>query len=210
MGSSRELCASLVLVLGVFGIVAPSSAQESSSVIPTSDWMPDAGISPAGPPPGFVSFCVRFEDQCDPTDGEASSINLGPSRWRDLSPIRPMDDLHHYGRSEYWTIPKDGYGDCEDYALAKRAALIRLGYPMAALRIAVVRMPSGEGHAVLTVVTDRGDYVLDNEWDAVRSWRSINYRWIERQDLKEKSGWVLLEQHASDDVLTASIPPGSK
>jgi predicted transglutaminase-like cysteine proteinase len=215
---NRELCAGLVL-LGVFGFTASTRAQEDTNFIPRSDPMPDIGVSPADPPPGFVSFCIRFADQCDsPNDAASSNIHLTPLRWRDLlrvnrwlnHEIHPMDDLHHYGRLEYWTIPSDSYGDCEDYALAKRAALIRLGFPMAALRIAVVRLPRGEGHAVLTVVTDRGDYVLDNESDAVSGWRHSNYQWIERQDVRKKSGWVLLQQQPRGDVPTASIAPVSK
>ena len=49
-----------------------------------------------------------------------------------------MDDQRHYGRAEYWNIPTDGYGDCEDYALTKRRDLIAAGFPAQALRIAVV------------------------------------------------------------------------
>jgi predicted transglutaminase-like cysteine proteinase len=40
---------------------------------------------------------------------------------------------------EHWDIGADGYGDCDDYALAKRMALIEAGLPMRALRIAIVR-----------------------------------------------------------------------
>jgi len=66
-----------------------------------------------------------------------------------------MEDAAHYGRVDYWTIPADGMADCEDCALAKRKALIALGLPHRALRIAIGRLPSGEAHAVLSVSTDR-------------------------------------------------------
>ncbi len=53
-------------------------------------------------------------------------------------------------------------GDCEDIALLKRRDLIEKGWPVGALLMTVVRQANGEGHAVLTVLTDRGDLVLDN------------------------------------------------
>lgn len=49
--------------------------------------------------------------------------------------------------------------------LAKRQVLIHLGLPEPALRIAVVLTPSFVRHAVLTVVTDEGNFVLDNLHD---------------------------------------------
>ena len=52
-------------------------------------------------------------------------------------------------------------GDCKEFALAKRSRLIDLGWPASALLIAIAHVPSGELHAVLIVVTDDGDLVLD-------------------------------------------------
>ena len=76
--------------------------------------------------------------------GAASQIRLSPGKWRQLAAVNravnraifPVNDSKHYGRAEYWTIPNDGLGDCEDYALTKRAKLIALGYPQPALRMA--------------------------------------------------------------------------
>ena len=58
-------------------------------------------------------------------------------------------------------IPDDGYGDCEDYVLLKRRMLIQSGWPREALLVTVVRNERDEGHAVLTVTSDKGDYILD-------------------------------------------------
>ena len=44
----------------------------------------------------------------------------------------------------------------------ERRDLIEKGWPVGALLITVVRQRNGEGHAVLTVETDRGDLVLDS------------------------------------------------
>ena len=82
---------------------------------------------------------------------------------------------------DFWTIPTDGWGDCEDFVLAKRKALVSAGVPRRALRIAVGRLPSGEAHAVLIVATDQGDYVLNNLHSAVVSWEKANISWIARE-----------------------------
>ena len=59
-------------------------------------------------------------------------------------------------------------GDCEDYALAKRDALIAAGLGSVNARLAVGVLPSGEHHAVLIVSTRRGDFVLDNLTNELR------------------------------------------
>ena len=60
-----------------------------------------------------------------------------------------------------WSVAPPA-GDCEDYALTKRVKLIAMGFPAAALRLAVALTPTGETHAVLVVRTSDGDLVLDN------------------------------------------------
>ena len=78
--------------------------------------------------------------------------------------IRPRHD-----KGDVWSVNVNS-GDCEDYVLTKRARLIGSGVAPGALRIATVRTPSGEAHAVLVVRTDKGDFVLDNRKDAIKQW----------------------------------------
>ena len=152
--------------------------------------------TPSAPPPGFVSFCLRTPSQCLTPKGAPETIALTAQSFGDIDrinrtlngQIRPEDDAEHYGRADYWTIPADGYGDCEDYALAKRKALADAGYSLRALRMAVVDTPNEGRHAVLTVATDKGDLVLDNLRDDVTSWNETGYRWVSRQD--GSGGWV--------------------
>ncbi|WP_239507684.1 transglutaminase-like cysteine peptidase, partial [Enterobacter hormaechei] len=73
--------------------------------------------------------------------------------------IEPVTDMEQYGVEEVWTYPISGRGDCEDYVLLKKQMLIRAGLPASALLITVVRDRKGDGHAILTVKTDRGDYI---------------------------------------------------
>ena len=106
--------------------------------------------------------------------------------------IRPLDDDEHYGVAEFWTVPVDGQGDCEDYVLAKRKMLALLGLPGAALRITVVLNGNLVRHAILPVVTDRGDYVLDNAQRDIVPAEKTGYRGIERQDAASPTGWIAM------------------
>ena len=97
--------------------------------------------------------------------------------------IRHTPDAKQYGREDYWAIPtgRGARGDCEDYVLAKRSALIEAGVSPDALSIAIVRTQWGELHAVLLVATDRGELVLDNLSQWIRRWDTVGYDWLERQ-----------------------------
>ena len=65
--------------------------------------------------------------------------------------------------------------------LLKRRDLIEKGWPVGALLITVVRQKNGDGHAVLTVLTDRGDLVLDNLNSARPGWNETDYTYVKRQ-----------------------------
>ena len=84
--------------------------------------------------------------------------------------IRPMTDLKHWGVAERWNYPDDGYGDCEDYVLEKRRMLMAAGWPREALLITVVHDQDDDGHAVLTVATDKVEFILDNARDDMIGW----------------------------------------
>ena len=47
-----------------------------------------------------------------------------------------------YGRVEFWTYPKSGKGDCDDYVLLKRKLLMKRGWPGSALRLTAVMLGS--------------------------------------------------------------------
>jgi hypothetical protein len=105
---------------------------------------------------------------------------------------REVTDLELYGREDVWAYPVDGRGDCEDFALAKRRDLIARGWPSSVLLVTVVRDERGEGHAVLTVVTDRGDYILDNRTDTIRLWSQTPYTYYDRQSAHDPRRWIRL------------------
>ena len=152
------------------------------------------------PPIGWVEFCAEHVSECKVAPSEPRSVVLSLRLWRDLvrinqvvnANIKPMTDLEHYGVVEKWAYPDDGYGDCEDYVLLKRRMLMEAGWPREALLITVVRETSGDGHAVLTVRTDHGDFVLDNQNEAIVLWSESGYRFVKRQSQSDPNVWVSL------------------
>jgi predicted transglutaminase-like cysteine proteinase len=68
-----------------------------------------------------------------------------------------------------------------DYALLKRRLLMQAGWPRQALLMTIVHEKDGNGHAVLTVVTDRGEFILDNLTDDTLLWSKTPYRYYKRQ-----------------------------
>ncbi|MCY1373525.1 hypothetical protein D3C81_1974220 [compost metagenome] len=74
---------------------------------------------------------------------------------------------------------------------------------MTDLLITVVRKPDGEGHAVLTVRTDRGDFVLDNLTDEVLRWDETEYTYLKRQAANNTGRWVTIE--SQDNLLVGAV-----
>jgi predicted transglutaminase-like cysteine proteinase len=188
-----------------------TSSDQTVAPFAAASAMPDG--QEVASPAGYVSFCLRFADQCKTDVAGPQTVALVPALWGQLRTVNgqvndsiwPEDDVRHYGRNEFWTIPTDGYGDCEDYALSKRKALLAMGLPEGALRVAVVYSAAVGRHAVLTVATDKGDYVLDNMTSDVRPWTETSYVWIERQDSTKPSGWTSLNR--SPTLLAAAGQP---
>jgi predicted transglutaminase-like cysteine proteinase len=151
-------------------------------------------------PIGWVEFCAQEPTECAGGASTPRDVVLSPRAWRDLvqintwvnNTIKPMTDLDHWGVVEKWSYPDDGYGDCEDYVLLKRRMLLQSGWPREALLITVVRDKKDDGHAVLTVKTDRGDYVLDNQAEDVVLWSDTGYRFVKRQSQSDPNVWVSL------------------
>ena len=106
--------------------------------------------------------------------------------------IAPITDLKLYGKPEVWTYPAANKGDCEDYVLLKRRMLVERGFPESTLLITVVRDENNEGHAVLTVRTDGGDFVLDNKRRDIARWAETPYTFVKRQSERNPLVWISL------------------
>ena len=85
-------------------------------------------------------------------------------------------DLAQFEVPEFWQ-EAGKFGDCEDYALAKRSALLHTGWPKDKLGLCVCYTQSGEGHCVLWVDTDKGSFILDNNYAFPMKPSELPYKW---------------------------------
>jgi predicted transglutaminase-like cysteine proteinase len=86
--------------------------------------------------------------------------------------IRYRRDQATYGRRDFWASPLEtlfhGAGDCEDFAILKMSALLEAGIPASSMSLVVLQSRSkGAFHAVLSVNTSNGAFILDNVTDTV-------------------------------------------
>jgi predicted transglutaminase-like cysteine proteinase len=154
----------------------------------------------AAPPIGHYEFCKENPRECAFAGGDAGPIILTQDSWKTIlqinytvnTTIKPMTDMELYGVEEKWAIPTTA-GDCEDFALLKRKQLIDAGFSPSDLLMTVVLQPNGEGHAVLTVRTDRGDFVLDNMRNKVKLWSETEYTFLKRQSVDDPARWVKIQ-----------------
>ena len=175
---------------------APSlnKAQEQGSL-----YMRVFGVTP--PPYGHVDFCNRdprecadgvMEDVRRPGNG-AALAELDRVNRQVNAEIAPVTDMELYGVEDYWTLPTNGRGDCEDYALLKRQRLMRAGWPASALLMTVVFDEKKEGHAVLTARTADGDFILDNKINDIKLWNKSAYQFVMRQSYLNPRVWMSLD-----------------
>jgi predicted transglutaminase-like cysteine proteinase len=168
----------------------------------------DAAVAPRG----FIGFCLRYQGECksaapapvavDLTEDGELQLEFVQAKVNRL--VRPRANPDHV-----WDYPTDGYGDCNKYAIAKRAELIALGWPRTALLLAAATTEDGEGHLVLVVTTTKGDLVLDNRQRHIVEWRDLPYRWISRQNPRNLAEWVSIVQRPVITADARSSGPGA-
>lgn len=190
-GLTRTIMAVVLLTAGWVGLNASSQAGSSEG----------SYISVGGQtlvPYGWVDFCARYLKECDGGRAEPLDINATPQAMRIVQKINAWvnanitakSDMEQWGSVDRWDYPSNGFGDCEDYVLLKRKMLIDEGFPRQALLVTVVKDEQGDGHAVLTVKTTKGEYVLDNLNDEVKRWDRTPYRFVKRQSQEDQRIWV--------------------
>jgi len=207
----------LFLSIAVHAALVPFSARAEPIGPPrgqdrTSPYMRVFGVTQ--PPYGFVEFCQRMPEECQPGPPEEQRFSAISERLSELNAINqavnheitPATDLEVYGQTEYWTIPTTR-GDCEDFALLKRKRLMARGWPASAVLMTVVRDEKGEGHAVLTARTMQGDFILDNKVDEVKIWHRTPYEFVMRQSYLNTRVWMSLDPKATNSTLPlAGVP----
>lgn len=195
------------LVLGLIMSISATHAFEGQASGTPKDRNHASIFGKALPPVGFVDFCLRNSADCRPLGGQAIKLPLTGERWNLLyqvnayvnSKIAPVSDEDLYGKAEYWTYPVDA-GDCEDYLLLKKRYLEGMGFPGGSLLITVVLDENNQGHAVLTVTGNEGDFILDNRRNEILRWNDTRYRYLKRQSAADPRAWVSLTQQTPGNV----------
>lgn len=188
------------LIVSIMLLASPSAGESMKVGLSTSQ------------PIGHYEFCQRYQAECEIRPQEQKLLRLTDQLWGLIMEVnnavnflvRPLSDAEIYGTDEHWTYPQNGVGDCEDYALEKRRLLHQRGISLANLLITVVRKPDGEGHAVLTVRTDQGDFILDNLQAEIKPWRETSYKYLKRQASYHTGRWVSLNLAKTNDYLAVA------
>lgn len=184
---TKKLAFAAVLSLSVCGLANPAFAKPA--------FMKTGGRTTQ--PIGHYELCQRDPNECRQRTKSKRPVKLTRKVWAAMVNVNntvnvmvaPKTDMEMWGREEIWSYPVR-QGDCEDYVLEKRLRLMQAGVPAGSLLITVVRQPNGDGHAVLTVRTDRGDFILDNMEQKILHWTETEYRFLKRQSSRNSGTWV--------------------
>jgi predicted transglutaminase-like cysteine proteinase len=179
-------------------LTASFSAEAASSMAITSE---------TTQPIGHYELCQRLPSECRVLRANIGPVKLTQATWSRIidvnaavnSMIKPVTDQEMWGKEEVWSYPANK-GDCEDYVLLKRKLLMKAGIAENNLLITVVRQSDGSGHAVLTVSTNQGDFVLDNLRGEVRLWNQTGYAFLKRQSDSNSGRWVGINDDSNPSV----------
>ena len=118
-------------------------------------------VEPAHCPAAAIVFLAIIDDArarvgLDKREAVNRAVNLA---------IRFSSDQQQHGAADVWSSPlatfRSGFGDCEDFAIAKYVALGAAGVPPSELRLAIVRQGPRKYHMVLAARLDRHWLILD-------------------------------------------------
>lgn len=173
-------------------------------------------------PNGWLQLCAANAEECKPAADQAREITLTPDMLQQLYEINKYvndrvvwtSDAELYGTTERWAYPLDR-GDCEDMVLLKRKMLAKAGWPLGALLITIVEergqwKQERTRHAVLTVRSDRGEMILDNQTPEILFWYETNYRYLSRQSAADPNVWVSFSAEQAKparDLAPLPLPP---
>ncbi len=205
-GVIKTFAIAACLAAGLFA-ARNADAQELTLADAQATWAPIGEMTRV--PYGWADLCGRQPQECkvdvlDPADlrlTEKSAKILEEINAKVNAEIVPMSNLDHWGTTlDHWDYPADGKGDCKIYALWKRKLLMDIGIPRQALLLTIVRDLQGNGHTILTVKTDHGDFVLDNMVREIRAWDATGYTYVKRQSQADPNVWVSIIPRSSQAV----------
>lgn len=139
----------------------------------------------------LTGFCLRKPQRCVPTD-QLSRIILDAAHYIEIN--RVQSDMRRIlvGGNGLPVAPWDDElttDVCYQHALMARSRLLDRGYPSSALLLAVAITDRSEGHLVLVIVSDRGDFILDNLRVGLERWDALPYHWIKRSTPQNLQFW---------------------
>jgi len=190
-----ELRNGFVALLTALALVAPAASASAGTPRATFAAVGDETTIPYG----WMDFCSRQPQECNQAALPARDLALTQKSWALLrklnsqvnASIVPVSNLEHWGTIvDHWDYPVDGKGDCKIYALQKRRLLIENGVPRQALLMTIVRDHGNMGHTILTVRTDKGDFILDNLTSGILPWETTGYRFVKRQSQEDPNVWL--------------------
>lgn len=182
--SGLRLCCLLAAVAAITATAAIASSKRPHLV----------ALKDVSAPNGFSGVCARYDWACasggqNAVEGRelltlADRVNLSVNQG-----TREISDDAQYAATEYWALPTARGGDCEDFALAKKKALIARGVAPGRLLIATVLDRKRSPHAVLVLRSDAGDFVLDNLTNRILGWRDTGYTFLRMQNPSSPGRW---------------------
>lgn len=198
MRLAKAIAATVVMLIGAATSALAVDATRPGSMLPLR-----ATVSAPG---GASGLCTTYPWAC--AQG-TSTAAFGAAQMEMVirinraanARIKPVSDLSQYHVAEKWALPTARGGDCEDYALYKKAKLIEAGVSPDRLLLAAVLDRKGNSHAVLVLHTDSADLVLDNLRGAVKRWDETGYTFLRMQDPRDPRRWVA--------TLAGGILPGA-
>ena len=186
-GSPAFLRVGLTLCLALMTTLAPAHASGKRPHL--------EALHRVDEPNGFSDVCVRYDWACTRSGRATSTGREVLTIAQTVNTIinrqtREVTDEVQYNRSEYWALPTARGGDCEDFALAKKQALISKGIAAEKLLIATVLDRRNNPHAVLVLRIDAGDYILDNVTNRILGWQETGYTFLRMQNPDSPSQWL--------------------
>jgi predicted transglutaminase-like cysteine proteinase len=185
------------LFLCATGIRHSIAAPPIANDIPAPEQIVEQG--PILSPFQHVRFCQRYPIDCRPglqanalveLDGKTIGLLYRINREVNAAIVPTRKDVVH-DISAAWVVAPHS-GDCNDYAVTKQHKLLEYKLPASAVRLSEVKTSDWEGHLVLVVTTTKGELVLDNLTDEIRSMKETDYRWLKIQSKTDPHYWVEL------------------
>jgi predicted transglutaminase-like cysteine proteinase len=206
----------LAIVAGALAAMLPinHALASSRSALPGSGHV-IAGAEQVLAPFAHVRFCAQHREQCQVKRSSIrkSKMRMTPERFAMLERVNlsvnnaiiPQADPPGL-LGDTWTL-SPARGDCDDYAVSKRAQLLAKGWSSRSLLLVSATLPDRQEHLVLVVRTSAGDVVLDNLRRDVRPVSAVRYHWRSIQDEGHPAFWRRVDART---MLIAVAPPISE